>query len=552
MNKTLQIAMAVVLTLGASACSFRRGVETRSEEVLRAATANVDTLRNASLPSAVTVHDKGFWVSTREVPLKRGTVDVSCNITLMQTSPLSLFELGSRIESICGIPVDVDVSQPVKQANGSQSDHESGREAQSLPTLLSRPDAQRAMGASVPMLAELKWSGALSGLLGQVTSQTGTHWEATGGRIRIFKFATKVFRIYALPGTEALSTSMGTAGSLSSGSASSGGGGGMSGGGMSGGASGGSMGGGTVGTSTQNVQISVKQSIMSDVEKAVTGMLSRDGSMVLSPSTASVAVTDTPAVLARVRDYVEQQNRILTTQVVLNVKILSVTFDRADQYAIDWNKLAYASSRFGLSLASQAALEQNTKARHGEVQILRGPFKDTKLLVDALSTQGKVSVVTQPSVTTLNLQAVPMQVATQTAYAAAVTNTVTPQVGTSTGITPGTVTTGFNMLLLPYAMPDGRVLLKYDIGISNLKHIDKFGDAARGQVQLPTVDQWAFSQKVRLRSGETLVLSGYDQDQNSTDDSGTFVPQNILMGGSNAAQRRHTVIVILINPVVIS
>ncbi|WP_321876057.1 PilN family type IVB pilus formation outer membrane protein [Burkholderia cenocepacia] len=544
MSKLIKMLAAFMLPLSMGACSFMESVDARNDEIYRASRDQAKALRETAIPSAVTLHDRGFWVSTRDAPMKKKAVDLSCNITLMETAPISLFDLGDRIESICGVPVEVDVSQP--KSLGAASGNDSGAVASTAGAsmFLSQPSAPPLPGLSAGMVSPIKWSGTLTGLLNQIASQTGTHWEAVNGGIRIFKYATKVFRIYALPGTEALSTSMGTTGSLSTGASSSSSGSGS----VSTGSGAGS--GGTIGTSSQNVQISMKQSILDDIQKTVTNMLSSAGTMTLAQSTSSVTVTDTPAVLARVRDYIEQQNRILTTQIVLNVKILGVTFDREDQYGIDWNKLAYTSSRVAAALTSGGGAAPSD-AQRGQVKILRGPFKDANLLIDALSTQGKVSVVTQPSVTTLNLQSVPMQVATQTGYVASVSSTVTPQVGTTTGITPGTVTSGFNMLLLPYAMPDGRVLLKYDIGFSSLKALEKFGDAARGEIQLPTIDQWAFSQKVRLRSGETLVLSGYEQDQNTGNDRGTIVPQNILFGGSTAAKRKHTVIVILINPVVL-
>ncbi len=128
--------------------------------------------------------------------------------------------------------------------------------------------------------------------------------------------------------------------------------------------------------------------------------------------------------------------------------------------------------------------------------------------------------MTQPSVTTLNLQAVPMQVATQTGYVSSTSSTSTPQVGISVGIEPATVTTGFNMLMLPYAMADKQILLQYNISLSDLKRLEKFGEKATGQVQLPTIDLRAFSQKVRLHSGETLVLSGFEQQSDTSDRSG--------------------------------
>ncbi len=319
-----------------------------------------------------------------------------------------------------------------------------------------------------------------------------------------------------------------------------------------GGGGGGSQGVGGQAGSAQSVATTLTSSVMDDVSKAVSGMLTAGQSkLTLSKATASITVTDSPDVLDRIASYIDHENKLLTTQVVLNVKILSITFDRKDQYGVDWN-LAYNSARTGTNGTTDTGaikVEGNT----ANIHILKGPFKDSSLLVKALSEQGKVSVVTQPSVTTLNLQAVPMQVATQTGYVASVSNTQVAQAGTSMGIQPGTVTTGFDMMLLPYAMADNQLLLQYNISLSDLAGIDTFGDEKSGMaVQLPTVDLRAFAQKVRLRSGETLALSGFEQNSDTSDRSGVGSPNNQALGGSRMAKKNHSVIVILITPVVAS
>jgi type IVB pilus formation R64 PilN family outer membrane protein len=286
---------------------------------------------------------------------------------------------------------------------------------------------------------------------------------------------------------------------------------------------------------------------MDDISKTVSAMLTpKQGKMTLSMATASLTVTDDPDVLDRIARYLDQQNKLLTTQVVLNVKILNVAFDREDQYGIDWN-LAYNTAPFGGGLSNATDVAGSIVS----FRVLRGPFKDSSLFIKALSKQGKVSVVTQPSVTTMNLQAVPMQVAQQTAYVASVTNTAVAQVGALGGIEPGTITTGFNMMLLPYVMPDNQVLLQYNISLSDLTEIADFGTEKTGKVQLPTVSLRAFAQKVRLRSGETLALSGFEQNQNMSKRSGVGSPDNPLLGGVRSGRVQHSVIVILITPVVV-
>ncbi|MET5013408.1 PilN family type IVB pilus formation outer membrane protein, partial [Burkholderia pseudomallei] len=52
-----------------------------------------------------------------------------------------------------------------------------------------------------------------------------------------------------------------------------------------------------------------------------------------------------------------------------------------------------------------------------------------------------------------------------------------------------------------------------------------------------------------LKSGETLVFSGYDGANDSLDVRGVGTPKMIALGGGYEAQRARAVIVILITPV---
>ena len=292
-----------------------------------------------------------------------------------------------------------------------------------------------------------------------------------------------------------------------------------------------------------------------DLDKMLRSMLTPNlGRMAMSPSTGTVAITDTPETLRRIERYLEEENAHLTKNVLLNVKVLAVTLSNKDSFGIDWN-LVYktASGKFGATLNN--AFHASADAISGSINILKpstgtgGVFAGTDLLIQALSQQGSVSNITSSSTTTMNLQPSPVQVGQQTSYLQSVTTTATAQVGTSTTLTPGTITTGFNMNLLPYVMNNKQVLLQYSINLSALRRIRqvKSGD---NMIEIPEVDNRIFSQKVRLKSGETLVLSGFEQSMGLGNASGVGSPWNPVFGGGMNSERRRDVIVILINPVV--
>lgn len=546
---TKLVSSAVLMTLF-SGCAMQEiaRVDERADDRYGEARAMAADMREAKSGRAMTVHSKGFWVDTRPMTLSRETAMRDCAFTWRTFDEVTLGEVTERVRKICGVRMVVssdvgkDNRSSTVNADRSRDDGPRFDPRDRLPMIM---DAVQTEGP-LDLTVRADYQGQLSGFLDTITAQLGVSWRYEADTVRVFRLETRSFAIHALPGTDSLVSAVSNSTSAEMGTNDSSGGGGGGGGGSSGGSGGGSGNSGSV----QNLTSSIKRSVQEDIAKTLQSMLSSEGKLVMSSSTSQATITDTPDVLDRVGAYIESINQMLTTQVALDIKVLSVTLNREDRYGIDW-KAAYQSASalggwingFGLGKAADG---------QGNVQILKGPFANTNALLNALSEQGKVAVVTQPSVTTLNLQAVPMQVATQTSYVSSVSNNQTANVGSSTTITPGTVTTGFNMLLMPYAMADKQLLLQYNISLSDLKSMETFGDKASGQVQLPTVDMRTFSQRVRLRSGETLALTGFEQNRADSRRSGVGDPNEHWLGGGRSADQAHTVMVVLITPRVLA
>ncbi|AYZ62908.1 PilN family type IVB pilus formation outer membrane protein [Burkholderia multivorans] len=391
--------------------------------------------------------------------------------------------------------------------------------------------------------------GTLRGLLDAACARFGVFWKYEQGTIRFFFTDTRTFQVNAIPGDSSLNASV-VSGATSDGT---------SGGSQSGGAGGGGNGAnsgstGLTANNTANTAVNSQLSVFNGLQSAIQSMLSRYGSSVSSPATGSISVTDTPDVLERVAAFMTQQNRSLSRQVLLNVTVLSVSLKAGDAYGIDWS-LVYKtmSASFGITNPfTPAALTTTPADLSATVLSPTSRFNGTKLLIRALSEQGTVRRKTSASVTTLNNQPVPVQVATQTGYLASVSTTNTANVGSSTALTPGTVTTGFNMTLLPHVLDDGTVMLQFSTNISallQLKNVTSSEAKDSTRIQTPDVDMRNFLQRVAMKSGETLVISGYEGTNDSLDEQGVGTPKMIALGGGYEAQRQREVIVILITPV---
>jgi type IVB pilus formation R64 PilN family outer membrane protein len=299
-----------------------------------------------------------------------------------------------------------------------------------------------------------------------------------------------------------------------------------------------------------NITMNAQLSVYAGLQSAIKAMLSPAGSVIPSPATGSITVTDTPDVLERVGEFMEQQNQVLARQVLVNVTVLSVTLSAQDSYGINWSAVYQAlGTRFGITTAF-TSLIQNPSELSATVITPSSRASSTSAIIDALSTQGVVHRKTSASITTLNDQPVPVQVAQQQGYLAQISTTNTVNVGSQTSLTPGTVTTGFNLTVLPHILDDGTIMMQFYTNISSLVSLQPFGPTNE-QIQLPTVDTRNFLQRIAVKSGQTLVISGYEGINDENNRQGVGSPSNYAMGGFNASGARE-VIVILLSPIAIN
>ncbi|WP_050468564.1 PilN family type IVB pilus formation outer membrane protein [Herbaspirillum chlorophenolicum] len=394
-------------------------------------------------------------------------------------------------------------------------------------------------------------SGSLKGLLDTAAARFGVSWKFSDGVIQFFHTESRNFQISAIPGDSTFSAT------VTSGATSTGGTGGGSGGGGGGSGGGGSSSSGVNANNTQNTQVASKLSVYTGLESAIKVMLSPYGKVLASPATGSITVVDTPDSLERISSYIDGENKSLSRQIAINVTVLSVILRDSDQYGINWTAVYRSlNSKFGISNAYEGATTT------GLVSFTAGvpaggtsKFAGSQAVMQALSEQGRVRRQTTASVVTLNNQPVPVQVARQTTYLQSLQTSLVAQVGSTTSLTPGVVTAGFNMSILPHMLTNGTVMLQFSTDISTLRRIrtiigtsDSDGKVT-SQIESPELDTRNFLQRVAMKSNETLIISGFEQTDDDLGRSGVGEAKNMALGGGFSASTNKEVIVVLITPV---
>jgi type IVB pilus formation R64 PilN family outer membrane protein len=496
-------------------------------------------------------------VSTVDTPYLLGTaVDVrhavpsilKQSITLVSAAPLTLPEIAAKISALTGIPVHAEgISSGAAAVPGA-----------TLPPLPSQSfgmpnPLQGAGGQYASRGIPLDWHGSVAGLLDMITAKDGVWWKYRDGAVQIFRTETKTFSIPALAwSTQSSGSIVASAGANAMGGGMSSGIGGA--GSMPTGGSMGSSGGqGNTSTGTTSIVNTSKIDVWAGLQKIAQTVAGQGAQVEASGSTGTITVTGTPPQIRHVREWVDGLSRQLERQVAITVHVYNVTVNNEQNYGMNLaGAFQSLGKQYGVSLQGVAPPTPTggTQPMSIGANILNtatgalGQWQGSSVAVQALATLGHVSQVFSKSTISLNGQPAPIQVAQQTGYLAESSSTQTANVGATSGLIPGTVTTGFTAMFLPRVI-DGKILLGMNMTISNLVGIQTISSGGNS-IQVPTVDSSTFQQSVKLKPGQTLLLTGYSQKGGSTTRNGVGSPYLPLLGGGADANTSKQMIAIVI------
>jgi type IVB pilus formation R64 PilN family outer membrane protein len=524
------LASAIALSLLLSGCSSMDRINQtmkQTDDDYHTATSHINKMASGSPVQDLTTQ----WINP--VPLNSKTQTQAqlpgCTPTFNRPGEVSLAEVSAFITRTCKIGV---VVTPDAQATLGSDQGKTERIQGSVPP----PDASGMVplsqmnGTTQPRLmstpSSLKgvyWQGSLAGLLDQVTTRLGLSWRYEQGRIAIFYLDTRSFPIAFQDSRTAFASKSVYGTSSSSGTN-----------GVSG-----------EGNTSQTTTTEMNTNRYKELETTVKAMLTPETGR-LSLASGMLTVTDTPRVLNAVQSYIEGRNKELTRQVALSVRVYSVTKKQQDQMGIDWDAVLRTGS-IGLSLGNTMT-GVSSSAMTGGISILDGKFANSNAFVRALAYQANVSVVTKNDSTTTNMSPVRIQVVTQQDYLSQISTTDTPNVGSSTSVEKSTISTGFNMTMLPYILPSSdQIELQFSISMSDDPDMqpENVGDVT---LKLPKTKMQNFAQNVILQSGQALLLSGYQQANNNASKQGVGSSSFFGLGGGANGEQGDTILVMLITP----
>ncbi|MDQ6951714.1 MAG: pilus (MSHA type) biogenesis protein MshL [Mariprofundales bacterium] len=287
-------------------------------------------------------------------------------------------------------------------------------------------------------------------------------------------------------------------------------------------------------------------------------LLTTSGTLVISPLTGTIQVTDKHPNIEAVAQFLNQLRQTIRRQVEIDMKIIEVTLNNDTSLGIDWSRVNLGS--LGLHIAFSTVntvtspaggfIAQPASFNASAGYTSKSGKGDINSVISALSEQGNVKIISEPKIRTLNNQPSLVKVGTDRTF---ITQEVTTTTGTSsistTGYTKAVVPEGLELKVTPQISVNGWIILDVRPKISRVSSVTEIKDAAGNVLASgPNLDVRETQSMVRVHDGQTAVIGGLIQTVKS--DTERHVPLlgdipllgNLFKGTYNKDKRTELVI----------
>jgi len=378
------------------------------------------------------------------------------------------------------------------------------------------------------------------GFLNTILKDNDLHYTLTGNKLQVSYLITRTFRIHYISGQRVGKSNahVTIANSNNSASATSGGG--------AGGATGGSGASKTGISIESNDEFKFWKTVENEVQRILIG--AGDGSThyaktgdawtgpdgqvweynplapIVNAEAGMITVTGTERQINRVASYIKTLSKQIKSQVLIDVRILTVTFDDSKTTGVDWAQL-YGLQNFTInSLAmaqrnissftfdniegiTETEFAEGTSPRNAQLVNITGNAKVSEV-VKFLGTQGDVKSISSPRVMTLNNQPALISVGKELFYKIKSSSTASSGGGatSSEGELVDSVFAGILLDITPEIDTNGLITLKINPSISDTVNSVQSDGGVRSIP--PDLVRRQIASVIKVQDGQHAILGG--------------------------------------------
>ncbi len=236
-------------------------------------------------------------------------------------------------------------------------------------------------------------------------------------------------------------------------------------------------------------------------------LASPQGKVIADQATTSMSVIDTPNNIQRMHDYLSQLQQTLTKMIHIKVTLLTVT---PKHHAINWRNISQQ-------------LNNRTPSTHTNL-LLSTPLSQ-RAIIHALEKQAYIKINTSTQLVTTHNEPATLKLIDQSLHQ--------KMANEGQHYLPGTETKGLMLSLLPRIQDHTIYLNINSMTLSSLQMVkvsSASGSSLRTQ-RSPNLLNKYLQQKIKVRSGSTLVIAGFTPLHKSAKSSSSkrYVPKQTLV-----------------------
>ncbi len=500
-RRTLPILALALVLVSACAVTEQAGSNIADGRTL---TAEQLAAQRAAQRGEVLKVDRPYYGSA--VPVKRGSrqgkplpreVEGARGVALRLSGQADIRTIATAITSVSGLPVNIRTRY-----------------------LIGAGEAAELVEVPIGTRMRVNHEGTLSAFMDQLAARMDVAWRYDGTVITIDRMVTRDYRVPLPTSTSEFTSELGGATGTQEGST-------------------------TIALTTTQ-----KSDPWAELETRLKPLAPSPARLTLLPATGRVAVFGPPSVHRTVQAVLADVEKIYGQRVGLEIGVYFLDSDEAENFG-----LSTSGFRIGRSIArSGSTIVIGGGDGDGGQVSLRGT-NGSSIDLEALARDRSVvdfrlaSTIAQSGVVS------PISMTRIETYIERLTVKIEED-GTSTGIEPGQVEYGISIHALPRIIDDNRVqlfltVLQSDLIGGKVKEIEVGEDGDQTKIGTPELDQRTIQNQSILSPGETLVLSGYEQNLSSAARSGVGPFKALGIGGKTTAQTRKIRMVVLVRPSII-
>jgi MSHA type pilus biogenesis protein MshL len=329
----------------------------------------------------------------------------------------------------------------------------------------------------------------------------GLTYTISDGMLRVNRIQaeTRQFSFDYITTQRSLSRSLSASSTAGGGGGFAGGAGGAVGGTIGGAAAGLGGAGGGGGGSSASLSGTESTNLLADVQTGLDALKSADGKIIYNRMAGIIFATDYPRNLDAIQLFLETIESAVHRQVVIEDKVVEVKLNDDSQLGVNWTAI----------LGNTLRIEQPLALGSSTISV-GATYGDFTATLTALANQGKVDVLSSPTVATLNNQPAIIRVGTQDVFFTTTTQ-VDPRTGTivQTSTVPSTINEGIVLDVTPQISDDGIIMMNIHPTVT-----ERTGQVTSPQgTTVPIVDVRETDTVVRIRQGETVFIGGLISDR---------------------------------------